>query len=433
MDAHRIELAGLAACVMLTGALGAGCTAPGTPPSSPRSSPVTSEPSQQPTGQLEAFAECMRDHGIAGFPDPSGDGIDLSGTGIDVDSPAFKTAQRACEETLPPPQAGPTRTNEPTAPGWEQVVAGGDCACSDGSEFSFWVRKANPKKVLLYFQAGGACFSAELCDPESDIYRTTVGGVPPGASGVFDFADKRNPFADYSVVYVPYCTGDAFLGSATTTYRPDLTIHHKGYVNGTAALDYLASTFPDATEVVVAGESAGSVAAPLYGGVASDRLPDAKVTVLADGSGSYPDLPDLNARLAAAWGIDDAIQALTGNAGTTTEQWSIPGLFTLSGQHHPDIVFARHDYAYDGRQAAWYPWVDIPVGDLLSRIDANENQIEGSGVNLRSYTAPGDEHTTLSEDRFYTETVNGQTLVAWVAGLIHGEPVDDVRCTECRN
>jgi hypothetical protein len=153
-----------------------------------------------------------------------------------------------------------------------------------------------------------------------------------------------------------------FLGSATTTYGPDLTIHHKGYVNGTAALDYVTKTFPDATDIVVAGESAGSVAAPIYGGLASDRFPDAKVTVVADGSGSYPDLADLNARMADAWGLDDAIRALTGNAGITTEQWSIPGLFTLSGRHHPDVVFARHDYAYDGQQARWYPLLDIPVG-----------------------------------------------------------------------
>jgi hypothetical protein len=52
---------------------------------------------------------------------------------------------------------------------WEQIVPGGDCQCSDGSEFSFWVRKANPERVLLYLHAGGACFSAETCaQPDTD-------------------------------------------------------------------------------------------------------------------------------------------------------------------------------------------------------------------------------------------------------------------------
>ena len=60
------------------------------------------------------------------------------------------------------------------AGGWEEVVPGGDCQCSDGSAFSFWVREADPAKVVVFLQGGGACFSAETCDPENDLYRTAV-------------------------------------------------------------------------------------------------------------------------------------------------------------------------------------------------------------------------------------------------------------------
>jgi hypothetical protein len=45
--------------------------------------------------------------------------------------------------------------------------------------------------------------------------------------------------------------------------------------------------------------------------------------------------------------------------------------------------------------------------------------------------APGQEHTTLSDGTFYTEEVNGQPLVDWVARLIARQPVDDVHCTDC--
>ena len=158
-------------------------------------------------------------------------------------------------------------------------MPGGDCQCSDGSEFSFWVRQANPDKVLVYLQDGGVCFSAVTCAPDSGLYNTTIDEGPIGAGGIFDLANERNPFADYSVVYVPYCTGDAHLGNITTEYAPGLTVHHKGYVNGTAALDFVAATAPGASEVVVVGESAGSIAAPLYAGLVSDRLPDARITV----------------------------------------------------------------------------------------------------------------------------------------------------------
>jgi hypothetical protein len=126
---------------------------------------------------------------------------------------------------------------------------------------------------------------------------------------MFDFADPRNPFADYSAVYVPYCTADVFIGNAATEYAPGLTVQHKGYVNGTAALDHLVATFPDVTEVVVVGESAGSVAAPLYAALLSDRLADARITVPAHASGSYPDLPAFN-RLISAWGFGDRLPVL---------------------------------------------------------------------------------------------------------------------------
>src|SRR5205085_10134978 len=88
-----------------------------------------------------------------------------------------------------------------------------------------------------------------------------------------------NPFAGYSFLYVSACTGDAHLGAATQKYTPSLTVSHSGYANGTAALDYLAAHYPDATQVVVIGKTAGSVAAPVYGGLVADRFPKAQVIV----------------------------------------------------------------------------------------------------------------------------------------------------------
>jgi hypothetical protein len=126
-------------------------------------------------------------------------------------------------------------------------------------------------------------------------------------------------------VYVPYCTGDAHLGNTMTKYAPGLIVRHKGYVNGTAALDHLTATFPDATDVAVSGESAGSVAAPLYAGLASDRLPNARITVLADGSGSYPDVPRWN-NIIAAWGAGNALPDWAKSAGRSGKRWSFPGV-----------------------------------------------------------------------------------------------------------
>jgi len=333
--------------------------------------------------------------------------------------------------TTTPTPAAQVET-EADAAGWEEVVPGGDCQCSDGSAYNLWVREADPAKVVLYLEDGGACFSAETCAPDSELYKTVVTDHPSSEGGIFDYADPRNPLADWSAVYAPYCTGDVFLGDATTEYAPGLTIQHKGSANGTAALDELADRFPQATDVVVVGESAGSVAAPLYAGLAADRFPEARIVALADGSGSYPEVPELTDLSAGAWGTGDAMPDWPENAGLTAEQWtSFPGLFVQSGRHDPDIVFARHDYAYDEGQAMWYPIVGLPVDDLLTRIDANEDRIEAAGVDLLSYIAPGDDHTALTEDELYTEEVGGEPLLDWVTRLVAGDPVTDVHCTDC--
>jgi Pectinacetylesterase len=374
---------------------------------------------RRPDGTALAMLALVGLLAACGGSDDGADGAASTTTTADA-TPAEETAG----ETVNPQEGSAV------AAGWERIAPGGDCQCSDGSEYGIFVHEADPTKVVLFLEDGGACFSAETCAPDSGVYHTSI-TEGPGSGGVFDFADERNPFADFSVVFVPYCTGDVHLGDATTEYAPDLTIHHKGYVNGTAALDHLVATFPDATEVVVIGESAGSVAAPFYAGLVSDRLPDAKITVLANGSGSYPDLPEINALLADAWGFDAVAPAWPKRDGVTAEQWSFPGLYIESGRHDPGIVFARIDYAYDDRQEMWYPIVGIPVGDLLERMVANESQIENAGVNLATYIGPGTEHTVLTDGLFFTESVGGTSLLDWVTRLLAGEPVDDVQCVEC--
>ena len=51
------------------------------------------------------YSECMRSHGVPGFPDPNGEGvIQLSGgpgSAIDPGSPKFQSAQQTCRKLLP--------------------------------------------------------------------------------------------------------------------------------------------------------------------------------------------------------------------------------------------------------------------------------------------------------------------------------------------
>jgi hypothetical protein len=293
--------------------------------------------------------------------------------------------------------------------------------CADGSAFSYFVRTADPTKVVFFLQGGGGCFDATTCAFDSRDYKVTVAAGDDPAShpaGIFDFANPANPLAGYSFVFVPYCTGDFHLGAATRQYGPQLTIHHNGSANASTALGDLAARFPDATDVVVAGESAGSAPTPFYAGRIHDALPDAYITVLADGSGVYPDVPVVNAKLAAAWG-------------TTPEPLSMPGLFVSAYQHDSAMVFARHDFAFDAIQQYFGGVLGFDTGNVLALIDSNEQQIEAAGVDLHSYIAPGRSHTILSKPDLYTETVEGIPLVDWIRALVERRPAADVHCADC--
>ncbi len=314
-------------------------------------------------------------------------------------------------------------------------MPGGDCECADGSQFAFWVRAADPAKVVLYLDGGGACWDATNCaftTAESTTYDWNIADEDPAlAGGIFDFTRADNPFRDYTFIFVPYCTGDVHLGDVTREYSPELAVEHNGFVNGTAALNYLLDEHADAAHVVVVGESAGSIAAPVYGGLVADQHPDARVTVFADSSGAYPDDPDLNGGIIASWGAFDNMPDWEVNESLTAPDWGIPRYWVQAGLHDPDIILARFDFAHDEVQTSFMDLIAADTSNLVASIDANEATIEEAGVVQHSYTAPGNDHGIVGGGEFYGMEVDGVTLVDWVAALIAGEPLDDVHCAEC--
>jgi dienelactone hydrolase len=354
-------------------------------------------------------------------------------------------ASATAPPTSEPDRSAPSTTDATESSGsmsggaseWEKIVPGGDCECADGSEFAFWERRADPTKVVLFLDGGGACFDAETCaftggaaGGEENYDWSVYGDDPSSDGGIFDFARADNPFADYSFILVPSCTGDAHLGDVTKEYSPELTVEHNGFVNGTAALSYLAEHYPDATQVVVVGKSVGSVAAPVYGGLVADLLTDAQVTVLGGQSGHTPDDPAI-AEILEQWGAYDNMPDWEVNEGLTAREWVPRRFWIQAGLHDPDIVLARFDFAYDTAAAEAAESNGQDPSTLLATIDANEAAIEAAGVVLHSYTAPGGDHGIFEWDKFYEIEVNGVTLVDWVDALISGEPLDDVHCDQC--
>ena len=137
--------------------------------------------------------------------------------------------------------------------------------CIAGSDYSVFTRQGDPKKLLIFLQGGGACWQGFYnCNVLSEAQSPPEEGPFPG---VFDSTMANNPFADYSVVYMPYCDGSTFGGDndvndANFPFSP--TRHHRGLRNVSAGMDVAKEMFPKAKQITVMGHSAGGVGAAAF-------------------------------------------------------------------------------------------------------------------------------------------------------------------------
>ena len=77
--------------------------------------------------------------------------------------------------------------------------------CITGEDYSVFTKAGDPKKLLIFLQGGGACWQ--------NFYNCNLfaagpfGQAPPEQPpfpGAFNTSSPDNPFADHSVVYMPY-------------------------------------------------------------------------------------------------------------------------------------------------------------------------------------------------------------------------------------
>ena len=228
-----------------------------------------------------------------------------------------------------------------------------------------------------------------------------------------------------------YCTGDVHIGDRVHDYGDGLIVNHNGFVNANTALDAAVERFGGATEVVVAGSSAGSASAALYGGLAADLFGDASVAVVADASGAYPSDPGINTYIGGLWGTMRVVPDWPVNEGVTPAEWGLPELFIRSGLHAPRVRFARYDNAFDSTQEFFAALAGFDASSIDQLMYQNEAQIEAAGVNQASYMAPGRDHTILFRDLLYTQEVEGVAFLDWLTAFLGGTDVDDVACVDC--
>ena len=323
-------------------------------------------------------------------------------------------------------------------PGWNVLRPGGETTCAKGGEYAFSVRPGATDKLLVWFEGGGACWTAEDCVGER-FYRSQLDSAAvtaPRNQGIFDHTNPANPFAAYSTVIVRYCTGDIHLGDRDEIYtlrdgtgagRP-VTIHHRGQVNAMAVLRWVHDNFPAPRDIFVSGSSGGGHPTPLYASLLARHYSKARVAALVDSARNSLPAPDNH-----HWGFPGAVRRHAGWE-QFPENWRLSDMFITAARTAPRLQLLGFDHAYDATarmRLRQLGGLDGGRADLLALLRAEHREITRQVPSFRYFTVGGRGHGAVQQTNFYIYAAGGHRFRDWVADAAAGKPVATVECVDC--
>lgn len=350
--------------------------------------------------------------------------------------------------------------------------------------FHFYYRKGKEgvAKTLIYFNGGGACWNGATCLTSLTIpvtpttrpaYNPSIAddNNPAILGGIMDSTHADNPLKDWNMVFIPYCTGDAHIGSRDKAYTDPLGIinagnpvivQHRGFDNFMAVREWLKqrSDQSTTTQVLVAGSSAGAYGALMnFSRIHSIYPKKTKISLLSDGgAGVFTNqFLDTVFEPGGPWATE-----------RTLARW-IPGISNISSynalnfftnvtagiEHHfASSKFAYVTTAWDGVQMLFLntmrqtdqgqnnPWLWLNLTPATAvewnlRMLATLNANSLLNLNAKYYIAAGTGHVTLLDvftpSIFYTEkSAGGIYLKDWVNRLLTDDkkkPLVNLMCS----
>lgn len=191
---------------------------------------------------------------------------------------------------------------------WYRVPMPG-LVSSEGSPYFFSFRKGTENKLMVFLQGGGVSWNAYMAARPMDLDAEDLEDVyyfpkalDYGATGSHGILSGReeNPFRNWNIISLPYCTGDFHCGTGDFPYIAldgcQKVLHHHGYINTIAAVKKATHWIGEKPEqLVVTGNSAGGFGAALMTDAIMGLFPECSdVTCLVDsGIGYQEDWPDI--------------------------------------------------------------------------------------------------------------------------------------------
>lgn len=323
---------------------------------------------------------------------------------------------------------------------------------SNGKPYSITFKKGTVNKLLVFFVGGGLSWNAEtalnpitvgsLVRKKEAFYVSHVAPIQLKFMhvGMLNTKDKRNPFADWHVLTIPYSTADFHLGNNDYSYQDgngnDHVIHHRGATNVKKALKVLKEVVPETPEtLLIAGVSAGGFGCVAHAPSIHKLYPDCKnIVVCADGS--YWDSPEWTKITKEVWKVNAQLEPYINGRDLMT------GLLHYASDHMPSqTVFLHAISVWDtdlvkfmnkmnnGKLAitsqalqAFHNSLTSAVRELKNEIPNYYYYLTDDGKNKKDGTTP---HVFLGNPKLFYKAMRDNTSIAnWLLGATQGNTLD---------
>jgi hypothetical protein len=292
-----------------------------------------------------------------------------------------------------------------------------DSSCGDGTATGIGINPGDSPNVLVFLEGGGACSSYSACfGPQSTLsFPPTFGSLEfflfstSFARSILDRTEAENPFRDWSLVYVPYCTGDVHGGDNVASYEDPQggvrAFHHVGHKNVQAFLRRLTATFPDAPKLAVVGTSAGGFGAFVNYETFRTSWPAAQLYLIDD---SGPPLQGSEARVAVddfdrSWNINQTL-----DVACPTCRQDLSNAFPALSARYPGDRVSLLSFQRDTVIPTFFA---ITTTDgFVERLRATADVIDRTAPNARYFLFGGTAAAVSSEGHTLVRNPGGFTL-----------------------
>jgi hypothetical protein len=327
--------------------------------------------------------------------------------------------------------------------------------CSHGTPYAYWARRGTNNKLLVYYQGGGACWNYITCalSLHDDDVNPAQDDPALTTTGFADFSNPANPFKDWNVVFVSYCTGDIHFGDAfqdyviggTTTHVP---INHRGWINSQVVEKWAREHFVAPDELFITGSSAGAYGAIFNAPYLMSRTyPAARAFVLGDaGNGVITD--DFLHNELAHWNFDPHIPRFIPALNKPFEDITSADIWPAGANYFTNARFAQYTSAFDGggggqtqfyqvmlnptNVPAWTQWWQASCAWHTNMRTLALSNAAGAPNNYRYYIGAGSRHVMWNANKVYTETKGGVIpVVDWINHMLgDGGSWDNIETTD---